>query len=124
MRSVRAILSVWWLLAICAQAPFQHIHAGDPAQHEAAGYVHAHLRACTLPTGSSWQHAEPLDDAIWLEWAVTREAGEEWAMEPASALALAPAVHQAERCPARSAVAVPDVSSRDVPPGRAPPLIA
>ena len=66
-------LSVALLAAASLQAPFSHLHPGDPEHHHATGFVHAHLELAQLPDSSdaALDHDDDHETTINLDWAPT-----------------------------------------------------
>jgi hypothetical protein len=65
-------LSAVFLAVASAQAPFAHLHPGDPEHHHARGFAHSHLpphaHASEQP---EWESHEDDEAAVYLDWAPT-----------------------------------------------------
>jgi hypothetical protein len=65
-------LGAVWLGTVSLQAPFAHLHPGDPEHHHASGLAHAHLKLAPHHDAVGDLEIEPHDDdaevAVGLEW--------------------------------------------------------
>jgi hypothetical protein len=55
------------LLCSFVQAPFLHVHAGDPHHGHARGFAHTHSTS-SLPSGPVWKTDEHDSDARMIQW--------------------------------------------------------
>ena len=73
LRNWQIGLSVALLATASLQAPFAHVHPGDPEHHHATGFVHAHIELAAHHDDSAPEIESHDDDetTINLDWAPT-----------------------------------------------------
>jgi hypothetical protein len=71
-RTLQIVLSIAILAIASLQAPFAHLHPGDPDDHHAAGFIHTHLAVADHHGSAPEIGAHDDDDtAINVDWAPT-----------------------------------------------------
>jgi len=72
MNQVSTALAAAMLVGASLQAPYAHLHPGDPDHHHATGFSHDHLAVHEHHDEAEGPEVSPHDDdelAIFLEWA-------------------------------------------------------